>query len=211
MDINANTKKPLKPKKSRWLVTGGIFTAATVGAIVLFLPFGETGINLATRMFATSITLTAPPPLAADHQEAIVIDVLVNNLPDLIYPAVSLSVIFDPNYLEFTGIRQGTMRAQGASAGTYQIPLWNVDVEASNARGVINTMYLDMTGGDQAYIIDKNNILLRLVFQLQDSAVSGDIYHLIIEDATFATINPDEAVSTANQNLRAFNAQIIVY
>ena len=201
----------LSKKKRKWLVIIGIFVVTTAAAgIALFYPFGDDEVSFVERMFATSITLSTPPPIMAGSQEDIVIDVVVNRLPNQIYPAASLSVHFDSNYLAFTGIRQGTMRTVGNAAGTYHIPLWHSDVDASNERGFVNTMYLDMTGGDQPYIIDENDILLRLVFRLRESASAGDVYHLVIEDAVFATIDPADSVGTSNGNLRAFNAQIIV-
>ena len=209
MEILTSKKKmTTKQKKKRLLIIGGISLVAIIAIVaVVFFTLDRTGVI--DRVFATSITLSSPAPVEATNKENIVLDAIVTRLPDGEYLAASLSVYFDHNRLEFIGVRQGTMRTVGIN-GNYSIPIWNSDVEAANRTGVINTMYLDMTGGDHPYIVDDADILLRLAFRLRDSAQSGDTLYVTIEDAIFATVDPADAVAMTKGNLIGFNAQIIV-
>ena len=161
------------------------------------------------QTFATSITLTTPAVLEVNHHEDIVIDVVVNEVPKHEFPAASISVHFDHDALEFIGVRQGNMVTRG-DGGNYNIPIWHVDTSASNQHGIVNAMYLDTTGGEHPYIINESDILLRLIFRLQDEVQSGEIFHLVIDDAVLAAIDPAESVGIALGNMQAHHAQIII-
>jgi hypothetical protein len=88
--------------------------------------------------------------------------------------------------------------------------MWNFDTDASNRFGQINVMHLDMTGGNQPFVITDDQILMRLVFRLKDTVSSGEVHHLIFDDVTFATVNPDEAISTSSGNIRTNAGSIII-
>lgn len=197
-----------KKKQQRIIGSGVLLAVMTIAVLFIFLGDGR---GILERVFAAeaNITLTSPAPVAASKREEIVIDAVVANLPDQEYPAASLSVHFDRNKLEFVGVRQGTMKTRGRG-GIYHIPIWNSDVEASNQHGIVNTMYLDLTGGDHPYIVGEEDILVRLVFRLRDSVESGETHHITIYDAVFATVNPADSVATSKGNLRVHHAQIIV-
>ena len=163
------------------------------------------------RFFRGSVTLTTPAAINASDRSEIVIDVVTNNLPNREFPAASLSVSFDNNFIKFVGIRQGNMMVRGNTIDSFNIPLWHSDVEVANTNGKINTMYLDMSGGNHPYIIDdENDILLRFVFRLKDSVSPGEIHHVVIEDVIFAAVDETESIGNGLGNLLAFNAQIIV-
>jgi hypothetical protein len=162
------------------------------------------------QTFASSITLTTPVPFDAHYRDDIVIDVIVNEIPNREFPAASISVNFDRHMLEFIGLRQGDMVTRGRS-GNYDIPIWHVDIDASNEHGIVNAMYLDTTGSQYPYIINDADVLLRLVFRLQDDgAQDGKVHHIVIDDAVLAAVDPLESVGVALGNLRAHHAQIIV-
>ncbi len=177
--------------------------------------------GIVNELFAPSIILSSPKPIEASNRDEILVDVKLSSLPKNLYPAASISVIFDQNKLEFLGVKQGTMMTLGkANSGqaAYSIPIWKSDIAVSNVNGQINTMYLDITGGTYAYTHEgfnktKKNILLRLAFRLRDSTQSGDIYNLTIKDAVIATADNEKnrtSLATSNRTLKAYHAKIIV-
>lgn len=208
--------KFLKKKRNRVFII--CCTVLLIAGIVLAVLLGG---GVLGELFAPSITLMSPAPIAANYREEIVVDVVVSDLPDNVYPAASLSVEFDKDKLEFTGIKQGTMMTLGDSTKekkTYNIPIWKSDIEVSNRSGEINTMYLDITGGKFAYDRDgfdekDKNILLRLTFRLRDSVQAGEVYHITVRDAVIATIDGTEnrtSLATNLRTLKAYSAKIVV-
>lgn len=209
------TSNLFKNKRNRVLTICGAFLLIAT-TIFLFLRGG--GME---ELFAPALTLMSPAPIAATNREEIIVDVVLSDLPDRSYPAASLSVEFDKNALEFVGVKQGTMMTLGNSTEdkiTYNIPIWNSDVEVSNQLGEINTMYLDITGGKFAYVrkgFAKNDkdILLRLSFRLRDSVQAGKIYNITVKDAVLATIGGAEkrtSLATNLRTLKAYPAKIVV-
>ena len=149
--------------------------------------------------------------LAANSQEEIVIPVKLSYLPSGVYPSASISIEFDKEKLEFTGIDKGTIKDF-----SNQVPAWNVDVDATNKSGVVNAMYLDKSGGKNSYYksgFEKGtkDTILNLKFKLKDAAKSKDILHLNIVDAVFATINGDtdnSSLSTLKNTMKNKNLMI---
>lgn len=138
--------------------------------------------------------------LTANSQEEIIIPVKLSYLPSGVYPSASISIEFDKEKLEFTGIDKGTMQDF-----SNQVPAWNVDVDATNESGVVNAIYLDKSVGKNSYYksgFEKGtkDTVLNLKFKLKDSARAKDILHLNIADAVFATVNGD----TDNSSLSTF-------
>lgn len=143
-----------------------------------------------------SLILEYNEELEASSQEEIVIPVKLSYLPSGVYPSASMSIEFDKDKLEFTGIAKGTMQDF-----SQEVPAWNVDIDASNKFGVVNAVYLDKSGGKNSYHksgFEKGtkDTVLNLKFKLKD-AKSKEILHLNISDAVFATVNGD----TDNSNL----------
>ncbi|MDR1628763.1 MAG: hypothetical protein LBS36_00895 [Oscillospiraceae bacterium] len=206
----------LQNKRNRiLLIAAGLLFAAIIIMMILLMG-GAT-----EKLFAPSLTLLSPAPVAVDNRDEINVDVLLSDLPDRVYPAASLSVRFDKNKLEFLGARQGTMMTLGDSTQeevTYNIPIWKSDAAFANQTGELNTMYLDVTGGKFAYVRegfqkDEKDILLRLRFRLRDSAQVGEIYDITVTDAVIATIGGAEtrtSLATAMRTLKAYSAKIVV-
>jgi hypothetical protein len=208
--INEVIQKKVKKLtgRNKAQVTIGIIASGLIVTIIFLLVMREMGVIERLFSLDATITLSSPEPMYADNRDEIVINALVSNLPKREYPAVSLSVHFDTNRLEFLGVRQGNMVIKGE--GVYHIPIWSVDVEVSNRRGIVNTMYLDITGGDFPYIVTDADTLIRLVFRLRDSIESGDVLYVTIEDAVFATVDVTESVAMSEGNLNVHHAQIVV-
>lgn len=144
-------------------------------------------------------------------EEEIVVPVKLSYLPSGVFPSASMSVEFDKEKLEFVRIDNGTMADY-----SNEVPQWNVDVDASNKQGVVNTIYLDKSGAKNSYYksgFEKENkdIVLNLVFKLKEDAKSKDILHLNIVDAVFATVNGDtdnSNLSTAKNTMKNRNLMI---
>ena len=207
--------KFFQKKRNRVLT---ICAAVILIIVIIWLIFWG---NVLDRIFAPSLTLMSPEPVLAFDRGDIVVDVVISDLPDRVFPAASLSAKFDNNKLELISVKQGTMMTlnnYSKDEKTYNIPIWKSDIAAANKMGKVNTMYLDMTGGQFAYVKegfvkDEKDILLRLVFCLRDSAQAGEVYNITVEDAVLATVGGDEnrtSLATANQTLKAYSAKIVV-
>lgn len=191
-----------------------------VGILIISLIFFS--IVMMRRVIETpTITLVPPPPIDVLNRDEFIVDVKLSDLGDELYPAASVTVGFDKNKLEFTGTKIGTMMTYGDNTidgKSFDIPLWNCNIERANELGEINTLYMDMTAGKYAYSksgFDKKtkDVVLRLGFKLRDSAVKGEVYNIKIRDAVIAAINGDEnktSLATSQNTLRARNCKIVV-
>ena len=168
-----------------------------------------------------TLTLVPPPPIEVNNKNEFNIDVKLTSLPKNLYPAASISVGFDNNKLEFTGIKMGTMQTYGdkvLNGNDFNIPLWDCNEAVSNKKGQINAMYLDMTAGKFAYNEygfekDNKDIVLRLGFKLKDSSSKGDVYDIDIKNAVFATVDGDKdntSLSTGKNTLKTNDCKIVV-
>lgn len=154
-------------------------------------------------------------PFEASDRNEFSVSLLLSDLPDALYPAASVTVRFDSNKLEFTGIKMGTMMVydnyvpeESAGNAAYTIPVWTCkDTDAANRSGTISGMYLDMTAGKNAYGLGGfdpkiKNVPLRLGFKLKDSVAKGERLELSITEATFATLDGEKdgtTLTTAGQ------------
>lgn len=147
-----------------------------------------------------SISLVSNNTININSKDEFDIAVILSSLPPNIYPAASISINFDKEKLEFTGVKKGTMQIYGdkqLSGEDFNVPMWEFDKEVANTSGQINVMYIDKTAGRFAYNkygFDNKlkNVVLSLKFKLKDGIKQGDKIPLDIDDAVFATINGDE-------------------
>ena len=159
------------------------------------------------------LTVETPQKLSASQTDTFTLDVTVSELGDTLYPAMSMSLRFDPSCLEFLGIEEGNVFVTDSQVGR-KLPQWSCNPEQCNKTGLINIMYLDLTGGKEAFtqslLAEEDNVVLRLSFRLRGSARAGDVFELEVEDAVFAA--SDERVSLAmNQGtLKVKNGKIVV-
>lgn len=193
-------------------------------AILLFLAVAGTVYGISTlnksdsentkveeKIEDTVLSLECNEEISADFKDEIVIPVKLSYLPSGIYPSASISVEFDNDKLEFTGIEDGTMENYSK-----EVPKWNVDVDSSNKYGVVNTIYLDESVGKNSYyksgfVKGEKDTVLNLKFKLKDSVKQNDKLELIVSDAIFATINgdtDDKNLSTLKETMEIKNLTI---
>ena len=162
-----------------------------------------------------TLTVEIPQKLSATQTEEIILDVLITDLGEARYPAMSVSISFDPSRLEFLGVEEGNVFIHNMENSTgQQLPDWSCDVQSSNDTGLINIMYLDMTGGKnaftQALLSEDYNVVLRLRFRLRGSVRPGDVLDLIVEDAVFAASDETQSLAMTTDTLKAKNGRLVI-
>ena len=159
------------------------------------------------------LTVETPQKLSASLTDTFTLDITVSNLGETIYPAMSMSLRFDPSCLEFLGIEEGNVFVTDSQLGR-KLPQWSCNPAQCNKTGLINIMYLDLTGGKEAFtqnlLAESDNVVLRLSFRLRGSARSGDVYDLIMEDAVFAASDESRSLAMTQDTLKIKNSKIVV-
>lgn len=210
MSMNTeNQEQGKKSNKKKKILIAVIIVLLIILLIILLLPekIKKSGIP--------TLTIETPPKQSVSAKEDFSVDVVLSDLGKEIYPAVSMSIVFDSSHLEFTGIGEGNIMVLGderADGNSSQLPEWSVDVERSNKIGQINVMYLDMTGGKYAFTkecMENKHILMRLNFKLRGSAEDGDIYNLEITDAVFATTDESKSLASISETLITENGKVV--
>ncbi len=162
---------------------------------------------------APVLAVETPQKLSATQTDTVTLDVTISELGDALYPAMSLSMRFDPSCLEFLGVEEGNLFVTDAKLGR-KLPQWSCNPQKCNETGMINVMYLDLTGGTESFseklMAEENNVVLRLSFRLRGSARSGDVYHLRLEDAVFAASDEKYSLAMTKETLKVKNAKIVV-
>lgn len=202
------------PKKNKRIIIA-ITVAICAILLLLLLWFLLHGTNASDKI--PTLIIETPPKQSISQNESFTVDVRITDLGDELYPAFSLSLVFDSVHLEFLGVEEGNVTILddiNADGSSIQLPEWSVDVERSNDIGKINVMYLDMTGGKYAFTKDfaseEKNILMKLSFRLRGSASVGDIYELDIADAVFAASDENNSLASISGTLKIQNGKIIV-
>ena len=195
-----------KRKKWPWIL--GI-CVAVIAAAMVFLYFYDTVPG------KPALIVETPQKLSASQTEEFVLDVTISDLGEVRYPAMSMSISFDSSRLEFLGIEEGNLFVLSAENSTgQQLPEWSCNVKNSNDTGVINIMYLDMTGGKNAFtgelLAEDYNVVLRLGFRLRGSVRSGDVLDLIVEDAVFAASDETQSLAMTTGTMKVKNGRIVV-
>ncbi len=199
-------KKQKKKSRLRWLL------------LLLLLGLAAGGHFLWPREQAPKepvLTVQTPQKLSLSGNQTFVLDVTISDLGEARYPAMSMSIRFDASRLEFLGVREGNVFIFDDANGVgRQLPNWSCNVESSNKNGLINIMYLDMTGGKYAFsrelLAENDNAVLRLEFRLRGSVRSGDVLDLILEDAVFAASDESQSLAMTTDTLKVRNGKIVV-
>lgn len=193
-------------KRKLWL------TALIGGALILLMLLSL----LSFRKFSSNVpnlTVVTPPKVSLSGNREVLVDVTISDLGEVVYPAASASVRFDPSRLEFLGVQEGNVFVRDSELGQ-TLPEWSCNPSQCNKTGQINVMYLDLTGGANAFdcqlLADEDNVLMRLAFRLRGSARAGDVYELTVEDAVFAASNEEESLATLQKTLSCRNGRIAV-
>lgn len=198
----------MKPSKKKMI--------ALTAALLLLLGGLTMGLLWQEKTAAAAIlTIETPQKLSASQTEALSLDVTISNLGETLYPAMSASISFDPSRLEFLGLGEGNVFVHDDSNSSGQkLPEWSCNIEKSNESGMINLMYLDMSGGkyafDQQLLEEEDNVVFRLDFRLKGSIRKGDVCELIVEDAVFAASDEAQSLAVTTGTLKTKNAKIVI-
>ena len=195
--------------KKRWLWIVGFCILISVLILLLVRCGSEAVTNEPTLIIET------PQKLSASQTEEFTLDVTISTLGEARYPAMSMSLAFDSSRLEFLGVEEGNLFILNDKNSTgQQLPDWSCNVKNSNDTGRINIMYLDMTGGKNAFskdlLAEDNNIVLRLRFRLRGSVRAGDVLDLILEDAVFAASDEAQSLAMTTGTLKTKNGKLVI-
>lgn len=164
-----------------------------------------------------TLTVETPQKLSLASTQEFTLDVTISDLGDARYPAMSMSIAFDTSRLEFLGIQEGNVFIYDEVSATgvaRKLPDWSYNVANSNDTGMINIMYLDMTGGKYAFskdlLAENDNVVLRLQFRLRGSVRTGDVLDLIVEDAVFAASDETQSLAMTTDTLKTKNGRIVI-
>lgn len=201
---NGNNKKE-ENRKKRNIAIIVVLILLILGIAIIFLIRQSMGAG------KPSFYLTSEE---GSDSESIIVNIHVSDLPDNTFPAVSTSVHFDNDVLELTEVVNGNMEVYENGEDKPDqlvVPDWSYDLEYANTEGAANIMYLDMSGGSQAFNIngfnkDDQNIFASLKFHVKDTTDKSVKFTL--EEATLATVDDlinDTGFSTAKGNLSVKN------
>lgn len=163
------------------------------------------------------LAIEIPQKVSIAHDDILTLDVTISDLGNAVYPAASMSISFDSSCLEFVGLEEGNVfvSSDENSAGkARQLPEWSCNPVVSNETGLINIIYLDLTGGKHAFRRDllakDNNVVFRLQFRLRGSVRTGDVYDLILEDAVFASSDEIQSLAMTTNTLKTKNSRLVI-
>ena len=195
-----------KKKKWPWIV--GVCVLAVILALLLARCNGE-------QEKIPTLTIETPQKMSLSDTDEFTLDVTVSALGDALYPAASMSISFDSSRLEFLGVEEGNIFILSAESNSgQQLPDWSCNTQVCNETGIINIMYLDMTGGKYAFskdlLAEDDNVVLRLKFRLRSSVRSGDVLDLILEDAVFAASDETQSLAMTLDTLKTKDGRIVI-
>ena len=196
-----------KRKKWPWILVICLLLIAAAALYYFYFYQGDSG--------TPTLIVETPQKLSVSQTEDFTLDVTVSDLGDARYPAMSMSIAFDSSRLEFLGVEEGNIFILSDENSTgQQLPNWSCNVQSSNDTGLINIMYLDMTGGRNAFtkdlLADDYNVVLRLKFRLRGSVRPGDVLDLIVEDAVFAASDETQSLAMNRDTLKIKNGRLVI-
>ena len=197
-----------KQRKKKWL---WILGACILIAVLVLLLTRCSG----TDFGVPTLIVETPQKLSATGTDEFTLDVTVSNLGEARYPAMSISISFDSSRLEFLGVEEGNIFIlSDESNNGQQLPDWSCNVQNSNDTGRINIIYLDMTGGRNAFtqelLANDYTVVLRLKFRLRGSSRPGDVLDLIVEDAVFAASDETQSLAMTTGTLKTKNGRLVI-
>lgn len=205
------SKRPMNPKTKKKLFIG-IGIGVLLLLLILFLLF----MNWDKIVSGTpTLTIETPQKISISETEEFTLDVTISALGEAIYPAASMTIAFDASRLEFIGVEEGNVFIRDDESDISQkLPNWSCNPKQSNKSGKINIMYLDTTGGKNAFskelLAEDDNVVLRLTFRLRGSVRSGDVCDLIFDDAVFAASDENESLAMTRDTLKVRNGKIVI-
>lgn len=205
------SKRPMNPKTKKKLFIG-IGAGVLLLLLILFLLF----MNWDKITGGTpTLTIETPQKISKSETEEFTLDVTISSFGDAIYPAASMSISFDSSRLEFIGVEEGNVFIRNDEGEVPQkLPNWSCNPEQCNKSGKINIMYLDTTGGKNAFskelLAEDDNVVLRLKFRLRGSVRNGDICDLIFDDAVFAASDETQSLAMTTDTLKVRDGKIVI-
>ena len=203
-------KEWLKRNKILCFIVGGVLIVSAVLLCIFLIPKDDGEQNKDTP----TLTVETPQKLSISDTDTFVLDVKISSFGDAIYPAASMSIAFDASRLEFLGVEEGNVFIKSDNTSGQTLPEWSYNTAACNESGRINVMYLDMTGGKNAFskdlLAEDNNVVLRLKFRLRGSVRAGDVCDLIVEDAVFAASDETQSLAMTTNTLTVKNGKIVI-
>lgn len=201
--------KETSGRKRKILILIILLLLFAVGAVLFFLLGGGEVFSS-----APAVTIETPDRKSVSDKAPFSLGLRLTSLGDDTYPAASFSISFDPSKLEFLGLGEGNVTVSNADTSSgVSLPEWSVNVERAAETGVINIMYLDMTGGKYAFsdgLLEGDNVLLYLNFRLRGGARPGDILELSLDDAVFAASDEKRSLAANNGTLKTVNGRIVI-
>ena len=200
----------LKAKKKRtWPLIVTICVLLLVAAMAAF------SLLLPKNDKTPTLTVETPQKVQRANTDTFTLDVTISDLGEALYPAASMSISFDASRLEFLGVQEGNVFVCSEESCTAQkLPEWSCNPQQCNKSGQINIMYLDLTGGKNAFskdlLAEADNVVLRLEFRLRGSVRSGDVLDLIVEDAVFAASDETLSLAMTTNTLKVRNGRLVI-
>jgi hypothetical protein len=196
-----------KRKKWPWILAICLLLIAAAALYYFYFYQGNSG--------TPTLIVETPQKLSASQTEEFTLDVTVSALGEARYPAMSMSISFDSSRLEFLGVEEGNIFIlSDENSNGQKLPDWSCNVQNSNETGRINIMYLDMTGGKNAFskelLAEDYNVVLRLKFRLRGSVRPGDVLDLIVDDAVFAASDETQSLAMTMDTLKVKNGRLVI-
>lgn len=162
-----------------------------------------------------TLIIETPQKISRSDTNEFLVDVNISAFGDTLYPAVSMNIGFDPSRLEFISVEEGNVFIRNDENDvTQKLPQWSCNPTQSNNTGIISIIYLDTTGGKNAFskelLAEDDNVVLRLKFRLRGSVRKGDVCDLIFEDAVFAASNEADSLAMTRDTLKVRNGKIVI-
>lgn len=204
-----------KKKKTIIAISVTAVLAITVGLIIIFLNRNSQTAKVGSFSTGPAVFIEIPDKMDKKDRSEFELGVFVTKLGKDIYPAASFSISFDPSKLEFLGLEEGNVLILDSDSPTGEnLPEWNVDVETSNKTGLINVMYLDISGKDKGFsqekLYDKDNSLFYLKFKLRGSVREKEMYEISFKDAVFACEDDSKSLSMLSKKLKTKDSFVMI-
>ena len=168
-----------------------------------------------TELGQPTLTVKTLGKLSLSETEEFTLDVEISNLGESFYPAMRMSLRFDPSRVELLGVEEGNVFIYDNTGSTGQsLPEWSYNTDTANHTGLLNLMYLDVTGGKYAFgqelLQEEDNVLLRLSFRLRGSVRQGDVLDFVFEDAVFAASQEEQSLAMTTDTLKVKHGKIVI-
>lgn len=204
-------------KKKKAIIISAIVASAAIviGMLILFLNRNSQTAKVGSFSTGPAVFIEIPDKMDKKDRSEFELGVFVTKLGKDIYPAASFSISFDPSKLEFLGLEEGNALIVDSDAPAGEnLPEWNVDVETSNKTGLINVMYLDMSGKNKGFsqekLYDKDNSLFYLKFKLRGSVREKEMYEISFKDAVFACEDDSKSLSMLSKKLKTKDSFVMI-